>query len=446
MRKGKQGEYFESLLGQLQLTTSSLGTLARDKGFAVRTPRKITPENFLRLSLAESLNAQPSYNDMAARLEAETGISASRQAICQRMNEACVAFMQAILAKAMKGKLSGKTPGFADNTSPYGRMLVQDSTILRLPSRLFEDYSGVANAHATACNARLQVVYDLLAGEFVSFSLDPYSKTDSASAADLELCANDLVLRDRGYLSANEIQRHLEAGADCVYRHMNTTIYADPETGSRIDLLAQLRQHGSLDMEVRLGNAAGTVCRLVAAPVNEETANLRRMKLKKEAHGHAPSKELLELMSWTVLITTIERSKASFKDLLGLYGLRWRIETIFKAWKSNMNFARIHNVSKRQLLVLIGARLIMVVAVTHFIYRPMCTTMRGEYGREASLMKTTRYFARNPDRIGEAILALHDNDADGAILDALARYCTYDKRKRPCFNEELDRYAGVTLS
>ncbi|RLA35841.1 MAG: IS4 family transposase [Gammaproteobacteria bacterium] len=422
----------EALLSKAQLSDETTWQLAKETGFAVRTPRKITPYNFLRLSLEESLCSQPSYNDMTARLNTSTGICASRQAVCKRVNDGCVAFMQAVLGQVMKTRTT-----LPEDSCAYGRILVQDSTVIRLPKRLYDDFSGVSNAHSTVCNARLQAVYDLLAGEFVSFSIDTYSKNDSTAAPELELRATDLVLRDRGYLSADEIQRHIDAGADCIYRHKHNTTYEDPQTGKPIDLLAKLRCHGTLDMDVRLSN--GTVCRLVAAPVNEETANLRRRKLKKEQSGHAPSKELLQLASWTLLLTTIDCNKATFKQLLDLYGLRWRIEIIFKAWKSNMNFAQIHNVSKKQLLVLLAARLTMVVAFTHFLYRPLSKRMRAGFAREASLMKTIRYFARNPEQIGRAIRMLHGGESDNGLLAALVRYCAYDKRKRPCHNEEVER-------
>ena len=258
-------EHFKALLENSQLTPSTLWQIAKDKRFVVRAPLKITPVNFLHIALAESLRAEPSYNDMAARLDAETGISASRQAFCKRVNDECVAFMQTVLATIMKKRFQTTV-----SSTPYDRILVQDSTVIRLPERLYEEFSGVSNGHSAVCNARLQVIYDLLAGEFVSFSIDPYSKNDSSSAPETELCENDLVLRDRGYLSADEFRRHLDAGADCIYRHKHNTTYTDPQTGCPIDLIKELRQHGKLDREVQLSNPAGTVCRLVAAPVDEQ--------------------------------------------------------------------------------------------------------------------------------------------------------------------------------
>lgn len=72
--------------------------------------------------------------------------------------------------------------------------------------------------------------------------------------------------------------------------------------------------------------------RLVAAPVDEETANLRRMKAKGETRGHSPSKAVLVLMNWTIFTAAI---LADFARILAIYGLRWRIEVIYKRKRQN---------------------------------------------------------------------------------------------------------------
>jgi len=163
----------------------------------------------------------------------------------------------------------------------YRRVLVQDSTIIKLPDHLFVDFSGVANGQSQVCNARIQATYNLLDRRLIGFSIDPYSKNDLAAAPELPLQEGDLVLRDRGYLLLDEIQRHREAGADCSYRHKTGTVYLDLKTLQPIDLPALLKREGQLDLEVLLNNAARTRVRLVTAPVDAETANLRRRKAKK---------------------------------------------------------------------------------------------------------------------------------------------------------------------
>lgn len=60
----------------------------------------------------------------------------------------------------------------------------------------------------------------------------------------------------------------------------------------------------------------------------------------------------------------------TIKDACVLYSLRWRIECIFKTWKSNFNFDNIHSVSQIQLKVLLHARFITITSLyERFSYR-----------------------------------------------------------------------------
>ena len=252
----------------------------------------------------------------------------------------------------------------------FKRVLIQDSTIVKLPKRLFESFSGVSNGSSKVCNARIQGVYDLLSGRFISFTINPYSKNDHSSASDMEIQKDDLTLRDRGYLSVDELKRHLFTNAHCIYRYKIHLQLLDYYTEKPIDILSILRKEGFIDRLVRLNDIERTAIRLVARPVDQETADSRRMKAKKEMKGHKPGKLFLELQSWSIFITTIPSDQADFNTLLKIYGLRWRIETIFKSWKSNLHFDHIHNVSNYQLIIILIARMIMYLIITQIIYTP----------------------------------------------------------------------------
>ena len=121
-----------------------------------------------------------------------------------------------------------------------------------------------------------------------------------------------------------------------------------------------------MDIELCLNDKERTRIRLVAAPVSQEIADLRRMKAKKEMKGRKPSEEVLFLMSWTIFIKNIPIAQISFEQILETYRLRWRIENIFKIWKSYMCFNCVHNVSKNQLKVWISVRLLMIVLTIQF--------------------------------------------------------------------------------
>jgi len=113
------------------------------------------------------------------------------------------------------------------------------------------------------------------------------------------------------------------------------------------------------------------------------------------------------------------------------YRLRWRIEIIFKCWKSNMGFSKIHNVSKLQLMVLLLARFVMIIICFQLIFQPCKTIIKMQLDKYLSLIKVTHYLIRNPKKIADIIIEL--SQYSGSIeksIGTLAKYCSYDKRKQ----------------
>jgi hypothetical protein len=407
------------------LDRDNIRKLAFETGFCKRAPRKIQPSDFLTHLCLQSAEGTVSYNDLAARIEAYAGVAASRQAYWERTDEACARFFQSVLEHIMLSKCNPGTIAAIHRRARFKRILLQDSTILKLPLRLFAAFSGVKNAHAAACNARVQGIYDLLSGQFVQFSIDPYSKNDQAAALEIPAQEGDLILRDRGYFRMSVMEYHKRAGADSISRYKHPTVLYDPATGEKINLLELLTRVGFADMLVGTGPEQTVPIRLIAFPVSEETANVRRMRAKKEMN-YPPSQELLQLMSWTIFFTTITDSSITFQEILALYGLRWRIENIFKTWKSHFNFEKIHNVPEIQLQVLLKARLIMITLAYERLFLPLSQRL----GIRISLMKFMRYITQNVSYIPRLINSALPSPE---LCRAVQRYCAYDKRKRPNF-------------
>ncbi len=384
----------------------------------------------------ESQKGSPSYNDLATRFETVYQTNPSKQAISKKVNPACVQFFQSVLAFIINSRLSQEELGLMKSRS-YKRVLVQDSTILKLPQKLFKVFSGVSNGHTVVCNARIQGVYDLLSGTFISFSIDTYTKNDIVSAPELELIRDDLTLRDRGYFTIAEVNRHKDAGADFVYRYKHKILIFNAITGQEIDLANLLKSKGSVDMEVYLNDDRHIKVRLIAIPVSDEVANMRRRKAKLEYKRHSPSADVLELMGWTIFITSIPKEMADFQKILLIYGLRWRIEIIFKTWKSHMQFAKLHNVSENQLRVLLTARFIMIVICMHKIYNPSYLRIHSKHNRHISLFKLLGYLMKNPEKIIAILFYIKENQCKALkrIDDALMKYCSYDRRSRFNFNQ-----------
>ena len=425
----------ESIFKANGLSEGALCRMAREAGFTRRSSGKIRVSALLDRFCNASVKGTVSYNDLAGTMQTDTGISVSRQAYCARMNTAgCVALFKAVLAHSMLVKYPGHEIARLHAAGRFTRILIQDSTIIQLPGRLFEIFSGVKNAHTTTCNARIQGIFDLSAGDFVSFSIDPYSKNDFAAARDIETRTGDLLLRDRGYFLIDQIGELKASGVDTISRYKHVTTLYDPETRQPINLLDLLMRQGSVDQFVLAGNKMNVRVRLMAVPVREEVANLRRMKAYKESKGHAPSEELLRLMSWSIFIVTIDDPVLTVHDVLQIYGLRWRIENIFKTWKSNFSFGKLHNVSHNQLTLLLVARLIVISLCYRAFDRLWPEILHGR-GRQLSLMKFMRFLSLNLPLLPR-LLSPHRCTAQ--LLDALTRYCTYDKRKRRNFRDLTD--------
>ncbi|MEE4355946.1 MAG: IS4 family transposase [Desulfococcaceae bacterium] len=417
------------------LTDEEIERIAFESGFCKRRSGKIKAPDFLIHFCLQSLKGTVSYNDIAAKIEAETDINASRQAYHQRMGEECLEFFERILSAVTASKYCHKNLDELKGLNTFFRILVQDSTVIRLPLRLFEIFSGVKNAHSAVCNARIQGVYDLLSEKFIDFSIDPYSRNDLSAAPDISVEPGDLLLRDRGYFLVQAVQKLKKDGADSISRYKHKTKIYDIENGEEINLLEYLRKNGSIDREVLAGQEKFKI-RITARPVNEETANLRRMKARKESGSKKPSKELPALMSWTIFITTVETQDLTFDMILKLYGLRWRIENIFKTWKSHFSFDKIHNVSEKQLRVLLTARLIMIVFIYHRLFHPLSIKIKKISDKRLSLMKFTRYIRQNLNVIYKIIDIKNISEK---TIETVIRFCTYDTRKRKNFETQLEQ-------
>ena len=417
------------------LDRDQIRQLAFETGFCERASGKISAPDFLIHLCLQSVAGTVSYNDLAARVEAHTGVAASRQAYWERTDESCVRFFQSILERIMLSKCSADDIQAINRQGRFKRILLQDSTIIKLPLRLFEVFSGVKNAHTAVCNARIQGIYDLLSGHFIQFSIDPYSKNDQAATLEIPVQAGDLVLRDRGYFRIQAVEQHKRAGADSINRYKHETALYDLATGQKINLLELLTRNGSVDMLVGAGAEQTVPIRLIAFPAPEETANLRRMKAKKEMKGHAPSRELLKLMSWTIFLTTITDPSITFKEILALYGLRWRIENIFKTWKSYFNFQKVHNIPEIQLRVLLQARLIMITLAYERLFLPLLGQLYRTSGKIVSLLKFMRYITQNLPLLPRI---LNSPRLPPQLCGDLQRYCTYEKRNRPNFMTAME--------
>ena len=426
-------DFFSLALQKCGISPQLIRSIAKQTGFSRRNSGKIDPFDFFIHTCTLSMKGSVSFNDLAASVELHTPSDASRQAYAQRMDKPALLFFQQVFAMMLQKTASPQKLFELNPNLPFSRILIQDSTLISLPAKLFQEFSGVANAHAKRVHSRIQCVYDLISGNFLYFSIDPYSLSDMAVAADTHSCIRDLVLRDRGYFCLESFESQSREKSFFIQRYKHKTLLLDaPDAKAPIELLSLLREKGSIDQVVYFPSIPNIPFRIIAFPVPEEVANLRRMKAKKENKGHNPSTELLGLMGWSIYITNL--LDPAFTPLLvaRIYGLRWRIENIFKTWKSNMCFHKCHAVGAIQLRGLLLARFSMFCLFYHRFFVPLFAWVQNKTQRTLSLMKFMRYIELFP-----AAIHRFTGSISTKTLNALVKHCCCDLRKRRNFMQEL---------
>jgi len=357
-------------------------TLAQQCGFTRRKARKLTPLLFVQATLLLVSQSTVSLRRWAALAGVLGELCLSKQALWERISGRAVAFLQAVLALVLARRLQLPAAARPAALASFRRVLVQDSTTIKLTPKLAAAFPGSRNQRgANHGQLKIQALYDLLAQRFVTFSLSGFNRNDQAAAGDVRrvVQAGDLVLRDLGYFVVASLQQIAQAGAFFLSRLRLDTGLLDPRTGQSLNLLGQLKRHGQFDGEVLLG-ASQLRVRLVAVKLPAAVAAERRRKARQNRDGRCrPNARHLALLGWAIFVTNVPRTVWRAKTLAQVYGLRWRIETIFKAWKSHFRMTEVPRGSAPQLETMIYARLTFVTLMA-----PLCATSPWRQGESTA--------------------------------------------------------------
>lgn len=368
--------------------------MARKTGF-LRRCRKINPAQFLQALIIASAEAAFSLRLIALFFGLLSNQRLSKQAVAKRINAKCVQFIRsAVFASAASFSRFEKL--YHDNVfAPFCRVLIQDSTVVSLPAHLASCFPGPANKTGKKMAAlRIQTIYDLLGENFPSFELSGYRRIDQAAAGDMLAIAKpgDLVLRDLGYFSIPVFKSMVDLGIDFLSRLPYGVVIIDPATLKRIDLLAELKSKGRFDQNVLIGAKHQLCVRLVALPLPEQAVNERRRKAKNNRDKQCnPSKRHLELLAWNIFITSVPDSTWSSEIVGKVYRARWRIEIIFKSWKSHFHLTETPKGSVHELETFIWAKLLRICLFQNLFGRLDLYYSRYQ-DAQASLLKTAQFF------------------------------------------------------
>lgn len=405
-----------------KIATCPLDSLARTAGFLRRRPKKITPASFLLTACLFALQNRGSLAGFAQLWALGHQQTLSKQAVHKRCSAAAVRFLQAVLQGVLASLIRP-----ACLPSPlqgaFNRILLHDSTCLSLPQKLIALFPGGTNQHhRPQAGLRLQATLDLLKNQWVAFHFHPYTVNDQKAAPEVltTLQKGDLLIRDLGYLVLDVLQQIQQKGAYFLSRwRYGLNVFCAP-TGDPMPLLARLQQSGPLwEGQVWLGREK-LPARLIAVRLPEAVANQRRRRARRHHDRrtkHCP--EYFQLLNWNILITNVPQSLLAASSLVELYTLRWRIEIVFKAWKSHFHLGQLTDVSLPQLQVVLLGKLIWIC------WFSVHWTALAAQGIKVSLLKLAQWWSKFA-----VLLCLPAQKLRPQTLwDHLTYYCSYDKRK-----------------
>jgi len=375
-----------------QLLQLDLAGLARQTGFLKRLPRKIPIPSFAQALVALAPETLLSLERIAMVIGLAAQTSYSKQALHQRLGPALQDFLVGIATGLFDHLgLSVKRQGWF---RAFRRVLLGDSTVEPLPEHLADLFPGPANGRKRGfASLKIQFVCDLLSGKTLQLSLSGFTRNDQAASPDILkiLRGGDLVLRDLGYFVLKVFEQIILKHAFFLSRYRHGTNLYDPQSQAPIDLTKLLRPGQSLDRQVLLGVEKIPV-RLVALPVPEALANQRRRQARANRDRRLnPSPKRLYLLAWSIFVTNVPRSVWPIKALQPIYRLRWRIEIIFKAWKSHLGLRQLKCQTAPLLCLSVLTKLLFCIMVYQ-----LCNALEllGSHGKQhVSLLRLARILA-----------------------------------------------------
>lgn len=421
-----------------KLDKLELNALAIQSGFVRSTPQKITPHQFVLSFMMSIGQVCFSLSDWANQLMRLFGISVSKQAIDQRTaGRRHVEFTRQLLQAAIEQytSLAEEDNLSSELLSAYQRVIVQDSTCVKLPECLWTLFEGAhSKTGSKTAMARLQLAMELKQAQVLELALRGYRNNDQSYASTIcdWIQPDDLVLRDQGYFVLDALNNIDRKGAYFLSRLKPGVKTYAPSNDQRMDLLALCRSKAKkgiqcFEIPLEVGSKKRLAVRLIVHQLPQNQYQKRRRKALANRHSKAKhSAEYLDLLQWHFLITNAPLEIMSCQQAAKIYRLRWRIEIVFKCWKSHFQLQKVllaqgrMKASRAQITIYLYLLYLIFAFIGPFLY--YARVIYKQTGRLLSLDKWARMVATHTVDLSQA-------DSQTQWIQHLARAATYEKRK-----------------
>ncbi len=409
--------------------------------FSKQSDVKITASAYLNGFFVMLSKGQNTIGCWASELSYALGEVISRSGLSNKIQYPQVDFTKSLLEDVLAKKILGAQHKSLNShlLKHFERVLVEDSVCISLPKVLHEIFPGAHSKTGQAATARIQYRMDIKDGSTHRLEVQSFRDNDAKFSADIleDLKPGDLVIRDLGYWSLKVFRGIIKREAFLLTRlRFGTNLY-DADTQAHIDLNEHLKNADQknikvIKINVLVGAKERLPLRLVAIKAPAKVANERRRKAKKnrdQRQNH--SQAYMELLDWTIFLTNVEEDVWTPQQMLEVYGFRWRIEIVFKAWKSKLNLQRLFE--KKQSIspprAWITIYLVMLWIIMFFIpvFNYMLIKVYERTGKWLSILKFAQFFK---DHFVELMSDFTQKRNTDFWVKLIAKHCTYEKRKK----------------
>lgn len=373
--------------------------------------------------LLSCVKKQPTFEGWAAQISLLCGKSVSKQAVFDRIHSSTVDFAKALLEHVVMQKNRKQFDSTLFNS--FGRVLLQDSTTLKLPDCLSNSYPGNASHGVQKAVARIQSIIDLKAIKFLHFGLGAYTQNDQSASGFITTLVKktDLVIRDLGYFAIDTF-KSLIASEVLFLSRMKFNVGLYNLDGSPIALKKLLHKRALVDRWVLVGSKKKIRVRLVMIPLPaKQTAEKVRKARQDRDKRLNHNEDYYKWLGFNIYITTVSEAIWTAGDVAAAYKVRWQMEIIFKSWKSGFDLQKILHEgckNKDRVDVNIYLMLLLMCLFMQKIYVCYRHEIEKKTGKKLSLIKLAMFVGNN---IVE-VLSLTKRK----LMETLSRYCCYQIR------------------
>lgn len=417
-----------------------LEKLSRESEFSKRQPKKITAKDFLLGFILMVHNVgNKSYRNWAIKIGMLINDKVSKQALWKKMHTGQIVFLKKVLSVLIEKSFDKGQQGYDFNAKLKGfnNVILEDSTHIQLDGKLHQEYPGNGNQHKSTNKAilKIQTAYNLTSNRFIRFDVASFRENDQGYSRKIVQIVKkgDLIIRDLGYFVLKSFKSLNKEGIYFISRLRKGVNIFSKKDENVIDLTKMLKKRGELDIEVFLGAKEKLPVRLIALPVEEKTAAQRRRKAKANRDKRCcPTKNHLYLLGWELFITNVEKERLNPSDIAKLYFIRWRIEIIFKSWKSCFRITDIpKDTNRTRVESYIYCMLIFItLSQVHFYNYCLIKTRINPQKlrtRGISLIRVMQYLINNLSLIIQSNLNRNLKE-ESFIIDHISYYCLYESR------------------